>query len=142
MASNVTQVTVISDCNDLYGSMGPKGHVRHLDLVMGAMPSPQWVPNSGWRGSFLAENLHVKRGTQWPLLAYIATQVTVISGCSSFLGSMGPRAHTQYLSQTVGGIVHARWGHNDLCGEGHFWSEMPMSEGGSAARSWPPMPLK
>ena len=34
MASNVTKVTVISGWNGWYGSMGPKGHVRGLDLVM------------------------------------------------------------------------------------------------------------
>ena len=54
------------------------------------------------------------RGSQWPRLAYIATQVTVISGCSSLLGSMGPRAHTKYLRQAVGVIVHARWVRNGL----------------------------
>ena len=47
-----------SDCrlgwNGSYGSMGPVGHVRHLDLVMGAMPSAQWAPNSRFRVSFLA----------------------------------------------------------------------------------------
>ena len=89
--------------------MGLNGHVGHLDFVMGAMPSPQWVLNGGLRWSFLAENLHVGRGIEWPLMAYIATLVTVISGCSSLSGSMGPRAHTKYLSHAVGGIVHARW---------------------------------
>ena len=84
LASNVIQVTVISGWNDLYESMGTKGHVGHLALVIWPMPTPQWVPNSGWRWSFLAENLHVGSRTQWPLLAYIATQVTVISGCSIF----------------------------------------------------------
>ena len=85
LASNVTQVMVISGWNDLYGSMGTKGHDGHLDSAMGAVPRPQWVPNSGWRWSFFVENLHVGRGTQWPLLAYIATQVTVNSGYSGLL---------------------------------------------------------
>ena len=34
------QVTVSSRWNGSYGSMGSGGHVRHLDLVMGAMTSP------------------------------------------------------------------------------------------------------
>ena len=61
MASNVVQVTVISGWNGLYGSMGPGGHVRCLDLVMGAMTGAQWVPNCDcdWRGSLLALNPHV-----------------------------------------------------------------------------------
>ena len=62
LASSVTQVAKISCWNDLYGSMGPKGHVGHLALVIWPMPTPQWVPNSGWRWSFLAENLHVGVG--------------------------------------------------------------------------------
>ena len=120
LASNITQVTVISGWNDSYGSMGPKGHVEHLDLVMGAMSSPQWVPNGGLRWSFLAETLHVGRGIQWPLMAYIATQMTVISDCSFFWGSMGPRVHRKYLSHAVGGIGHARWVHNGLWIVGSF----------------------
>ena len=43
VASNVTQVTVISGWNDSYGSMGPKWHIRRLGLVMGAMPGAEWV---------------------------------------------------------------------------------------------------
>ena len=123
--------------------MGPKGHVGHLDLdsVMGAMPSPQWVPNGGLRWSFLVENLHVGRGIEWPLMAYIATLATVFSGCSSLSGSMGPRAHTKYLSQALRGIVHARWV-GKVSGEGHFWSEIPMSDGCSVADCLPPMSPK
>ena len=59
LSSNLTQVAVISGWNGLYGSMGPVGHVGHVDLVMGPLPSPQWVPNGDRRWSFLAENLHV-----------------------------------------------------------------------------------
>ena len=51
-ASNVTQMAVISDWNDSYGSMRPRGHVRHLDFGDGGMPSAQCVQNSRWRGSF------------------------------------------------------------------------------------------
>ena len=96
LSSNVTRAVVFSGWNGLYlyGSMGPVGHVGHLASVMGSMPSPQWVPNGDWRWSFLAEKSPCWRWIQWPLLAYIATQVTVISGCSSLLGSMGPRVHT------------------------------------------------
>ena len=35
LASNVTHVALISGWNGSYGSMGPGGHLRHLDLVMG-----------------------------------------------------------------------------------------------------------
>ena len=52
MASNVTKVAVVSHWNGLDGLMGRGGHVRRLDLVMGAMPSAQWVRNDGSRGSF------------------------------------------------------------------------------------------
>ena len=69
------------------------------------MPSPQWIPNGGWRWSFLAEKSPCQRGIQWPRLADMATHVTAFSGCSSLLGSMGPRAHTKYLSQAVGAIM-------------------------------------
>ena len=62
LASNVTQVTVISGWNDSYGSMGLVGHAGNLALVMGSMPSPQWVPNGGWKWSFLVKNLHVGAG--------------------------------------------------------------------------------
>ena len=36
LASNVTHVAGIIGWNGSYGSMGPEGNVRHLDLVMGA----------------------------------------------------------------------------------------------------------
>ena len=124
MSSNITHVAVISVWNDSYGSMGPGGHVRHLALVMGAMPSPQWIPNSAWRWSFLAEKSPCRRGIQWPLLANIATQVTVFSGCSSLLGSMGPRAHTKYLGQSVWAIVNAPWIRNGLW-RGSFLAKNP-----------------
>ena len=35
LASNVTHVAVRSGWNSPYGSMGPGGHIRYLDLVMG-----------------------------------------------------------------------------------------------------------
>ena len=54
LASNVTKEAVISGWNGLYGSMGPGGHVRSLDLVMGDLPGAQWVQNNRLRGSFLA----------------------------------------------------------------------------------------
>ena len=114
LSPNITQVAAISVWNDSYGSMGPLGHVRHLVLVMGAMTSPWWVPNGGWRWSFLAGKPPCRRGVQWPLLANKATHVTAFSGCSSFLGSMGPRAHTKYLRKAVGAIVNAPWVRNGL----------------------------
>ena len=42
------------DRNDLYRSMGPGGHVKHLDFVIVAMSGAQWVQNNRSRGSFLA----------------------------------------------------------------------------------------
>ena len=47
-------MAVISGLNDSYGSMGPMGHVGRLELVMGAMPGAQWVPNGDSSRSFLA----------------------------------------------------------------------------------------
>ena len=35
-----------------------------------------------------------------------------------------------------------RNGSKTFAGGGPFWPDIPMSEGGSAAHSWPPMPLK
>ena len=54
LASNVTQVTVISGWNGLDGSMGPKGHIQSLDLVMGVLTGAHWVQNDRLGGSFLA----------------------------------------------------------------------------------------
>ena len=48
------QVAVITGWNGLFRSMGQAGHVRHLDLVMGAMRGAQWVPNDHLRGPSLA----------------------------------------------------------------------------------------
>ena len=114
LASNVTQVAVISGWNSFYSSMGLVGHFKHLALVVGAMPGAQWVPNGDWSGSFLAPKSSFLRGVQWHRLACIATQVAEISGCSQLSGSIGPRAHTKYLIQVVGAIVHARWVRNGL----------------------------
>ena len=47
-------MAVISNWNGLNGSMGPGGHVRRLDLVMGAMTGAQWVQNDCLEGLFLA----------------------------------------------------------------------------------------
>ena len=44
----------ISGWNVSYGSMGPGGHVRGLDLVMGALTGAHWVQNDRLKGSFLA----------------------------------------------------------------------------------------
>ena len=54
LASNVTQVAVICGWNDSYESMGPRGHVRHPDLVMGAMPGTQWAKKRLLERVFLA----------------------------------------------------------------------------------------
>ena len=55
LASNVTKVAVISGWNGSYGPMGPNGHVRLLDLVIGPLKGAQWVRTYHWRGSFLPE---------------------------------------------------------------------------------------
>ena len=52
LASNVTHVAVMCGWNGLYGSMGFGGHIRRLDLVMGAMTGAQWVQNVRLRGTF------------------------------------------------------------------------------------------
>ena len=54
LASNITQVAVISGWNGSYGSMRPGGHITHLAAVIGGIPDAQWVQNSRWRRSFLA----------------------------------------------------------------------------------------
>ena len=54
LAYIANQVNVTSGWNDLYGSMGPNGHVRHLSLVMGVMQGAQCVQNDCLRGPFLA----------------------------------------------------------------------------------------
>ena len=41
LAYNVAQVAVISGWNGSYGSMGPEGHIRHLDLVMEVLTGAQ-----------------------------------------------------------------------------------------------------
>ena len=48
------QVAVISGWNGSYGSIGRKGYVRHLALVMGVMQGAQCVQNDCLRGPFLA----------------------------------------------------------------------------------------
>ena len=53
LASNVTQVAVFSRWNGSYGSMGPGGHIKHLDMVLGAMTGAQWVRSDRLRGSIL-----------------------------------------------------------------------------------------
>ena len=53
LASNdIKVVAVISGWNGLDGLLGSEGHVRRLDLVMGALPGAQWVQNDRLRGSF------------------------------------------------------------------------------------------
>ena len=51
LASNVTKVAAIPGWNGLDGSMGPEGHIRCLDLLMGALTGAQWVQNHRLRGS-------------------------------------------------------------------------------------------
>lgn len=46
------------------------------------------------------------------LLAYITTQVAVISGWISLAGSIGPRGHTKYVGLVVRVMVLARWVQN------------------------------
>ena len=55
---------------------------------------------------------------------------------------MRPRGHVRHLA--IGDRGHAKCanGSKTVAGGGPFWPEIPMSAGGSAARSWPPMPLK
>ena len=59
LPSNLTQVAAFSGLIGSYGSMGPRGHVIHLALVMGSMPGAQWVLNGDGCGSLLVQNPHV-----------------------------------------------------------------------------------
>ena len=77
------------------------------------MPSSQWVPNGGWRWSFLAENYHVRRGAQWPLLAYRATKVAVISSWNGWYESMTSNRHVRCLDLVMGIMPGAQWVPND-----------------------------
>ena len=54
LASNVAQVTVIYCLNGSYGSMRSGGHIRSLDLVMGALTGPHLVQNDRLTGWFFA----------------------------------------------------------------------------------------
>ena len=54
LASNVTKVAVISGWNRLDVAMGPRGHTRSLNLVLGDLTGAQRVQNDRLRGSFLA----------------------------------------------------------------------------------------
>ena len=54
LVSNVTNEAVIYGWNGSYGLMGTGGHVRCLDLVMGAMPGGQWARNDRLTPSFFA----------------------------------------------------------------------------------------
>ena len=58
LASNVFKVAVISEWNDSYASILTEGHVRRLDLVMGALTGAQWDQNDCLRGSFYTQYPH------------------------------------------------------------------------------------
>ena len=64
MAYNDTKVAGISGWNGLNGSMGPGGHARCLDLVMGAITGAQWVQNDRLRRVFFSLKSPFLRGVQ------------------------------------------------------------------------------
>ena len=64
-----TQVTVISDCSSILGSMGPRAHNRYLIQVVGAIVHARWVQHGLWRGSFLVKNPCL-RGTPWRIVGF------------------------------------------------------------------------
>ena len=92
-----------------YGSMGPKGHVRGLDLVMGDMPGAQCVQNDRLRGSFLAQNPHVGGGFSGTFLSSNIVQVAGISSWNDSYGSMGPKGHVGYLALVTEAMISPQW---------------------------------
>ena len=65
--------------------MGPKGHVRYLDSVMGDLPGAQWVRNHHLIGFFLSLKFPFLRGVQGHVLGLQCHQ----SGCDFWLESFG-----------------------------------------------------
>ena len=112
MAYISTQVTAISGCRMFDGINGTQGTCWTSSFIDGGHAKSSMGPKRWLKVVFFCGKAPCRRGVQWPLMAYIAPQVTVISGCSSLSGLLGPRAHTKYLSQALRGIVHARWVHN------------------------------
>ena len=99
MAYIATQVTVISGCSSLLGSMGPRAHTKYLGQAVGAIVIAPWVRNGLWRGSFLVKNPYLcLRVFSGGLFASNVTQVAVISGWNGLDGSMRPRGHVRHLA--------------------------------------------
>ena len=129
-ASNVTQMAVISDWNGSYGSMRPRGHVRHLDFGDGGMPSAQCVQNSRWRGSFFF-------GLKSPCLRGVPQHVHGLqcrsSDCNFRLEQFVWNNGTKGICPTprFGDGVHARcsMGPSRSLERVFFSLKIPMSEG-------------
>ena len=108
MASNVPKVAAIFGWNGFVGSMGPGGHVRCLDLVIGAMTGAQWVRNDRLRGPFLAWNPHFRLEGQRTFLASNVIKMAIISGWNRSYGSMRPGGHARCLDLVMGATPGAQ----------------------------------
>ena len=75
LASNVAKVAVISGWNGLDGSMGPRGHVRCLDLVMEGPARCSMGPKSSLERVFFSLKSPVLRGFSSTFLASNVTKV-------------------------------------------------------------------
>ena len=92
--------------------MGPGGHVRCLDLVIGAMTGAQWVRNDRLRGPFLAWNPHFRLEGQRTFLASNVIKMAIISGWNGLYGSMGSGENVRSLDLVMGALTGAQWGQN------------------------------
>ena len=112
-ASNVTQMIVISGGNGLYGSMGPRGHVRHLALGDRGHAKCALGPKHRLEGVLFGLKSHVGGRFDGTFLASNATQVNEFSGWNGLHGSMRPRGHVRHLSLVMGAMKGAHWVRKD-----------------------------
>ena len=112
MASNVPKVAVISGWNGSDRSMGPRGHVRCLDLVMEGPARCSMGPKSSLERVFFSLKSPVLRGFSSTFLASNVTKVAVVSGWNGLDGSMGPKGHVRYLDLVMGDLPGAQWVQN------------------------------
>ena len=85
-ASNVTQVAVISGWNGSYGSMRPRGHVRHLAFGDMGHVKCAMGPKQSLEGVLFGLKSPCLRGVGRPFLASNVINVTVISGWNGSYG--------------------------------------------------------
>ena len=78
---NISDTVEISDLNDSYGSIRPRGHDRHLAFIDGGMSSAQWVQNRRRRGYFFCLKSQCLRRVQGHVLGLHCHS----SGCNFWL---------------------------------------------------------